>query len=74
MTTHAQAINREHELLSNEIKRIIKCSSQVNNDDDEEVTYAAFKHYHDLRVKGLKLEVEQSILSFIRIASRGQVQ
>ncbi|CAF5013744.1 unnamed protein product, partial [Rotaria sp. Silwood1] len=51
MTLYVQSVTRENELLSNEIKRIIEGFPQDNDDGfDAEPGYAAFKHYHNLRI------------------------
>ncbi|CAF3046168.1 unnamed protein product [Rotaria sp. Silwood2] len=56
MTFCVQALARENELLSNEIKRIIEDFPQDNDDGFEaEPGYAAFKHYYNLREKRLNL-------------------
>ncbi|CAF1503656.1 unnamed protein product [Rotaria sordida] len=59
MTLYEQASAREHELLTNEIKQIIGSFSQTNNED--EISFAAFKQYHELREKRLNIEAEKSI-------------
>jgi len=62
MTLYVQSLTREHELLSNEINRIIEGFPQENDEGfDAEPGYAAFKQYHELREKRLNLEVEQSL-------------
>ena len=62
MTLYVQALTREHELLSSEIKRIIEGFPKENDDGfDAEPGHAAFKHYQQLREKRMNLEVEQSI-------------
>ncbi|CAF1565529.1 unnamed protein product, partial [Rotaria sp. Silwood1] len=53
---------RENEILSNEIKGIIDRFPNDNDDGfDAEPGYAAFKQYHELREKRMKLEIEQSM-------------
>jgi hypothetical protein len=62
MTLYLQSTTREHELLSNEIKRIIEgFPKDTWNDVDCEAGYAAFKHYNQLREKRMNLEAEQMI-------------
>ncbi|CAF1365937.1 unnamed protein product, partial [Rotaria sordida] len=68
MTLYVQSLARENELLTDEIKRIITGFPQDNDEGfDAEPGYAAFKHYHDLREKRLKLEAEQSIY-FLKVS------
>ncbi|CAF4025044.1 unnamed protein product [Rotaria sordida] len=59
MTLYEQAQAREHEFLTNEIKQIIESFLQTNNED--EISLAAFKQYHELRKKRLDIEAEKSI-------------
>ncbi|CAF1368812.1 unnamed protein product [Rotaria sordida] len=62
MTLYVQSAARENEILSNEIKGIIERFPQENDDGfDAEPGYAAFKQYHELREKRMKLEIEQSL-------------
>ena len=62
MTLYIQSLGREYESLTDEIKRIINCLLQDNDYGfDAEPGYAAFKHYHDLREKRMKLEIEKSL-------------
>ncbi|CAF4270169.1 unnamed protein product, partial [Rotaria sordida] len=62
MTLCVQLAARENEILSNEIKGIIERFPQENDDGfDAEPGYAAFKQYHELREKRMKLEIEQSL-------------
>ncbi|CAF4340872.1 unnamed protein product, partial [Rotaria magnacalcarata] len=62
MTLYVQSLAREHELLTNEIKRIIEGFPNENDDGfDAEAGYAAFRQYHQLREKRFNLEVNQSI-------------
>ncbi|CAF2019601.1 unnamed protein product [Rotaria magnacalcarata] len=62
MTLYVQSLGREHELLTNEIKRIIEGFPQENDDGfDAEAGCAAFKQYHELREKRFNLETDQSI-------------
>ena len=63
MTLYVQSLTREHELLEAEIKQITEGFPKVNSDDgmDDEASFAAFKHYHELREKRLKLETDQAI-------------
>ena len=63
MTVYVQALTREQELLSNEIKQIIDGFPKENEDDriDSQPSIAAFKQYHDLREKRINLEVEQAV-------------
>ncbi|CAF4244131.1 unnamed protein product, partial [Rotaria sordida] len=62
MTLYVQSAAREFEVLSNEIKGIIERFPQENDDGfDAEPGYAAFKQYHELREKRMKLEIEQSL-------------
>ena len=59
---YIQSLGREHVLLTNEIKRIVDCFPQDNDDGfDTEPGYATFKHYHELRGKQLKLGIEKSL-------------
>ncbi|CAF1283876.1 unnamed protein product [Rotaria sp. Silwood1] len=59
MALYEQASAREHELIANEIKQIIESFSQTNTED--EVSFAAFKQYHELREKRLNIEAEKSL-------------
>ena len=62
MTLYIQSLGRKNESLTDEIKCIVNCFSQDNDDGfDAEPGYAAFKHYHDLREKRMKLEIEKSL-------------
>ncbi|CAF2041490.1 unnamed protein product [Rotaria magnacalcarata] len=62
MTVYVQSLGREHELLTNEIKRIIEGFPQENDDGfDAEAGCAAFKQYHELPEKRFNLETDQSI-------------
>ena len=63
MTVYVQALSREQELLSNEIRQIIEGFPKENEQDnpDSQPSFAAFKQYHELREKRMQLEVEQSI-------------
>ncbi|CAF4118090.1 unnamed protein product, partial [Rotaria sordida] len=62
MTLCVQSAARENEILLNEIKGIIERFPQENDDGfDAEPGYAAFKQYHELREKRMKLEIEQSL-------------
>ncbi|CAF3841891.1 unnamed protein product, partial [Rotaria sp. Silwood1] len=62
MKLYVQSLAREHELLSNEIKRTIESFPKDNDEGfDAEASYASFKHYHELREKRLNLELEQSL-------------
>ena len=55
-------MGRENESLTDEIKRIVNCFPQDNSDGfDAEPGYAVFKHYHELRKKRMKLEIEKSL-------------
>ncbi|CAF3415897.1 unnamed protein product [Rotaria socialis] len=61
MKLYVQSLEREYELLSNEIKRIIQGFPSENDDGfDAEAGCAAFKQYHQLRQKRFDLEVKQS--------------
>ncbi|CAF2096381.1 unnamed protein product [Rotaria magnacalcarata] len=73
MKLYVQSLAREHELLLNEIKRIIegfpKKEKKKKGDEDDssaeasfdaEAGFAAFKQYHQLRQKRFDLEVNQS--------------
>ena len=52
MTLYIQSLGREYESLTDEIKRMVNCFPQDNDDGfDAEPDFAAFKHYHDLREK-----------------------
>ncbi|CAF3295340.1 unnamed protein product, partial [Rotaria sp. Silwood2] len=73
MTLYVQSAAREYEILSDEIKSIVERFPQENDDGfDAEPGYAAFKQYHELRQKRMKLEIEQSFyfLSEQRTAAR----
>ncbi|CAF1345140.1 unnamed protein product [Rotaria sordida] len=73
MTLYVQSLARENELLTDEIKRIITGFPQDNDEGfDAEPGYAAFKHYHDLREKRLKLEAEQSIHFLVQERVEGE--
>ncbi|CAF2906516.1 unnamed protein product [Rotaria sp. Silwood2] len=62
MTLYVQSAARENEILSNEIKGVVDRFPQENDDGfDAEPGYAAFKQYHELREKRMKLEIEQSM-------------
>ncbi|CAF1452415.1 unnamed protein product, partial [Rotaria sordida] len=62
MKLYVQSAARENEILSNEIKGMIERFSNENDDGfDAEPGYAAFKQYHELREKRMKLEIEQSL-------------
>ena len=62
MTLYIQSLGREYESLTDEIKRMVNCFPQDNDDGfDAEPGYAAFKHYHELREKRMKLEIEKSL-------------
>ncbi|CAF1212260.1 unnamed protein product [Rotaria sordida] len=62
MTLYVQSAARENEILSNEIKGIIERFPNENDDGfDAEPGFAAFKQYHELREKRMKLEIEQSL-------------
>ncbi|CAF4693977.1 unnamed protein product, partial [Rotaria sp. Silwood2] len=62
MTLYVQSAARENEILSNEIKGVVDRFPQDNDDGfDAEPGYAAFKQYHELRQKRMKLEIEQSM-------------
>ena len=63
MTVYVQALNREHELLSNEIKQMIEGFPKENENDrpDSQPSMTAFKYYQELREKRMNLETEQSI-------------
>ncbi|CAF3183115.1 unnamed protein product, partial [Rotaria sp. Silwood2] len=51
MTLYVQSLAREHELLLNEIKRIIEGFPQDNDEGfNAEPGYAAFKQYHELPI------------------------
>ena len=62
MTLYIQSLGREYESLTDEIKRMVNCFPQDNDDGfDAEPGYAAFKYYHELREKRMKLEIEKSL-------------
>ena len=62
MTLYIQSLGREYESLTDEIKRMVNCFPQDNDDRfDAEAGCAAFKHYHELRKKQMKLEIEKSL-------------
>ena len=62
MTLYIQSLGREYQLLTDEIKRMVDCFPQANDDGfDAEPGYAAFKHYHELREKRMKTEIEKSL-------------
>ncbi|CAF3387438.1 unnamed protein product [Rotaria socialis] len=74
MALYMQSLGREHELLTNEIKRIIDGFPNENDDGfDAEAGCAAFKQYHELREKRFNLETDQSIyfLDAQQITGRG---
>lgn len=60
MTLYNESLAREHEILSHEIDRIIEGFPNTNDDQMDDPSFAAFKNYHDLRLKRLDLEAEQS--------------
>ncbi|CAF1372172.1 unnamed protein product [Adineta steineri] len=72
MTLYLQSITREREILTNEIDRII----QGLPNDNAEGGVAAFKKYHDLRIRRFKLEAEQScyFLEEQRVAGNVQLE
>ena len=59
MTLYEQAMACEKELLTNEIKQTIENLPQTNN--DEEISFASFKQYHELQEERLNLEIEKSL-------------
>lgn len=59
MTLYEQAAAREKELITHDIQQIIESLPQNTNED--EISYASFKTYCELREKRLNLEAEQSI-------------
>ncbi|CAF1071303.1 unnamed protein product [Didymodactylos carnosus] len=62
MTLYVQALIREQELLSIEIKRMIEGFPHDNDDGfDAAPRLAAFKQCHELREKRMNLEAELSI-------------
>ena len=63
MNLYLQAVTREQELLSNEIKQIMEGFPRENDQDgiDSQPSIAAFKHYQELREKRMNSEAEQSI-------------
>ena len=62
MTLYIQSLGRDYESLTDEIKRMVNCFPQDNDDGfDAEPGYAAFKHYHEFREKRMKLEIEKSL-------------
>jgi hypothetical protein len=63
MTVYVQALTREQELLSNEIKQMIEGFPKENENDrpESQPSMSAFKHYQELREKRMQLETEQSI-------------
>ncbi|CAF1486842.1 unnamed protein product, partial [Rotaria sordida] len=74
MTKYEQGAAREKELLTIEINRIVESFSQNTNED--EISFAAFKQYHDLRMKRLNLEIEQSMREILapNVINEAQVQ
>ncbi|CAF1372469.1 unnamed protein product [Rotaria sordida] len=73
MILYVQSLARENELSTDEIKRIITGFPQDNDEGfDAEPGYAAFKHYHDLREKRLKLEAEQSTYFLVQERVEGE--
>ncbi|CAF2033850.1 unnamed protein product [Rotaria magnacalcarata] len=62
MTIYIRTLAREHEVWKNVIKSSIEGFPQdIYEDLDGEAGLVAFKHYHELREKRLKLELEQSV-------------
>ncbi|CAF1033611.1 unnamed protein product [Rotaria sordida] len=59
MTLYEQTAAREYELITNEIKQIIENLPKTANED--EVSFASFKQYYDLREKRINIEAEKSI-------------
>ena len=60
MTLCIQSLGREYQLLTDEIKRMVDCFPQANDDGfDAEPGYAAFKHYHESREKRMTIEIEK---------------
>ena len=70
MTLYVQTCAREQELLSNEIKNIIE---GIPKQDQDEIGYAAFKQYNDLRQKRFKLEAEQSVYFLVEQRVEGDI-
>ncbi|CAF4466736.1 unnamed protein product, partial [Rotaria sp. Silwood2] len=52
MILYQQAVLREKELLTHEIEHIIESLPHSDSDTQDEVSYAAFKNYHDLPSRG----------------------
>ena len=63
MTVYIQALTREQELLTNEIKQMIEGFPKENETDriESQASMAAFRQYQELREKRMALEIEQSI-------------
>lgn len=62
MTLYKETLAREHELLLNEINQIIKgFPEQDSSSQDQESCVAAFMHYHELKLKRMNFEAQQSI-------------
>ena len=63
MTVYIQALTREQELLTNEIKQMIEGFPKENDTDraESQASMCAFKQYQELREKRIALETEQSL-------------
>jgi hypothetical protein len=62
MKLYVQSTKREHEILSNEIERILQGFPEENFDDSAtELGVLAFKNYNEIRDKRYALEIEQSL-------------
>ncbi|CAF3173456.1 unnamed protein product [Rotaria sp. Silwood2] len=62
MKLYVQSTARENEVLPNEIKGIVDRFPQENDEEfDAEPGYTAFKQYHELREKRIKIQIEQSL-------------
>ncbi|CAF1255288.1 unnamed protein product [Rotaria sordida] len=74
MKLYVQSAARENEILSNEIKCIVETFPQENDDGfDAEPGFAAFKQYHELREKRMKLEIEQSLYFLFEQRVEGEI-
>jgi len=76
MFLYLQAITREKEILTNEIKHIIEGFPKENDNKelDAEPGFLAFKYYDELREKRFNLEAEQSIYFLEKQRVEGEIK
>ena len=61
MTLYTESLAREQEILSHEVKAIIEGFPSTSDNQNDDPALAAFNTYHELKMKRLLLEVEQSL-------------